>query len=62
MSTISKLLGRSPFGLLQRHMDQVAKCMAKMEESLECSGASELGRCRKACRRGVETGAPSRSD
>ncbi len=35
MSTISKLLGRSPFGLLQRHMDQVAKCMAKMEESLD---------------------------
>jgi predicted phosphate transport protein (TIGR00153 family) len=34
MSTISKLLGRSPFGLLQRHMEQVAKCVAKMEESL----------------------------
>ena len=34
MSTISKLLGRSPFGLLQRHMDQVAKCVSKMEESL----------------------------
>lgn len=34
MSTIGKLLGRSPFGLLQRHMDQVGKCVAKMEESL----------------------------
>lgn len=34
MSTIGKLLGKSPFGLLQRHMEQVAKCVAKMEESL----------------------------
>lgn len=35
MSTIGKLLGKSPFGLLQRHMEQVAKCVAKMEESLK---------------------------
>ena len=35
MSTIGKLLGKSPFGLLQRHMEQVAKCVAKMEKSLE---------------------------
>lgn len=35
MSTIGKLLGKSPFGLLQRHMEQVAKCVAKMEESLD---------------------------
>jgi len=34
MSTIGKLFGRSPFGLLQRHMEQVAKCVAKMGESL----------------------------
>ncbi len=34
MTTIGKLLGKSPFGLLQRHMEQVAKCVAKMEESL----------------------------
>ena len=34
MSTIGKLLGKSPFGLLQRHMEQVAKCVAKMEASL----------------------------
>ena len=34
MSTIGKLFGRSPFGLLQRHMEQVGKCVAKMEESL----------------------------
>ncbi len=34
MSTIGKLLGKSPFGLLQRHMEQVAKCVAKMQESL----------------------------
>ena len=35
MSTLGKLLGRSPFGLLQRHMEQVAKCITKMGESLE---------------------------
>lgn len=35
MSTIGRLLGRSPFGLLQRHMQQVAKCIAKMGESLQ---------------------------
>ncbi|GMQ80360.1 MAG: TIGR00153 family protein [Planctomycetia bacterium] len=35
MSAIGKLLGRSPFGLLQRHMEQVAKCIAKMGESLD---------------------------
>ena len=34
MSTIGKLLGKSPFGLLQRHMEQVSKCVVKMEESL----------------------------
>ena len=35
MSTIGKLLGRSPFGLLQRHMEQVSKCISKMDESLD---------------------------
>ena len=35
MSTLGKLLGRSPFGLLQRHMEQVAKCITKMGESLD---------------------------
>lgn len=35
MSTIGKIFGQSPFGLLQRHMGQVAKCVAKMVESLE---------------------------
>lgn len=34
MSTIGRLFGRSPFGLLQRHMEQVAKCVAKLDESL----------------------------
>lgn len=34
MSTIGKLLGKSPFGLLQRHMEQVAKCVETMEASL----------------------------
>ena len=40
MSTIGKLLGRSPFSLLQRHMEQVAKCVAKMNELLS---AFEVG-------------------
>ena len=35
MSTIGKLLGSSPFRPLQHHMDQVAKCVAKMGECLE---------------------------
>jgi len=34
MSTIGRLFGRSPFGLLQRHMEQVAKCVGKLDESL----------------------------
>lgn len=41
MSTIGKLFRRSPFGSLQRHMEQVALCVAKMGESLE---AFEQGR------------------
>ena len=35
MSTIGKLFGRSPFHLIQRHMDQVAKCIERMGEALE---------------------------
>lgn len=41
MSTIGKLLGRSPFGLLQRHMAQVTKCIAKMGESLDAAQQQE---------------------
>ena len=35
MSTIGKLFGRSPFHLIQRHMDQVAKCIERMGGALE---------------------------
>lgn len=35
MSTIGRLFGRSPFSSLQRHMEQVARCVAKMGESLD---------------------------
>jgi uncharacterized protein len=35
VSTIGKLFGRSPFNLLQRHMDQVARCVTKMGEALD---------------------------
>ena len=35
MSTIGKLFGRSPFGQIQQHMDQVSKCIHKMSEAIE---------------------------
>jgi predicted phosphate transport protein (TIGR00153 family) len=35
VSTIARLFGRSPFNLLQRHMDQVGKCVQKMSEALD---------------------------
>ncbi len=41
MSTIGKLFGRSPFGQIQLHMEQVIKCVQKMSEAIE---AAESGR------------------
>lgn len=35
MSAIAKLFGRSPFNLLQRHMEQASKCVSKMSEALD---------------------------
>ena len=35
MSTIGKIFGRSPFGQVQTHMDQVAKCISKMSEAVD---------------------------
>ncbi|MEM7453122.1 MAG: TIGR00153 family protein [Planctomycetota bacterium] len=35
MSTIGKLFGRSPFGQIQLHMNQVARCVDKMNEALD---------------------------
>jgi uncharacterized protein len=35
MSTIGKLFGRSPFGQMKLHMDQVAMCVQKMTEALQ---------------------------
>lgn len=35
MSTIGKLFGRSPFGQIQTHMDQVGKCITKMSEAID---------------------------
>jgi len=35
MSTIGKLFGRSPFGQIQQHMDQVNKCIDKMSEVVD---------------------------
>ena len=44
MSTIGKLFGRSPFGQIQQHMEQVTKCVDKMSEALDAvkSGQFEL--------------------
>ena len=35
MNTIGKLFGRSPFGQIQTHMDQVGKCIDKMGDAIE---------------------------
>ena len=35
MSTIGKLFGRSPFGQIQTHMDQVARCIHQMSKAIE---------------------------
>ncbi len=50
MSTIARLFGRSPFNLMQRHMDQVGKCVQKMNEALdtfEAGNFDELPRLSK---------------
>ena len=39
MSTIGRLFGRSPFGQIQSHMEQVSKCINKMAESIEAMTA-----------------------
>lgn len=41
MSTIGKLFGRSPFGQIQQHMEQVSKCINKMAEAI---GAARAGK------------------
>lgn len=35
MSTIGKLFGRSPFGQIKLHIEQVGKCIEKMAEAIE---------------------------
>lgn len=42
MSTIGRLFGRSPFGQLQQHMEQVTKCVTKMSEALKAAPAGEV--------------------
>ena len=39
MSTIGKLFGRSPFGQIQTHMEQVSKCITKMVEAIDAVAA-----------------------
>ena len=39
MSTIGKLFGRSPFHLVQRHMNQVSKCIDRMNDALDAFSA-----------------------
>ena len=42
MSTIGKLFGRSPFGQIQQHMDQVSKCIDKMSEVIDAVKAEKF--------------------
>ena len=42
MSTIGKLFGRSPFGQIQQHMEQVSKCINKMAEAIEAARAGKF--------------------
>ena len=42
MSTIGKLFGRSPFGQIQQHMEQVTKCIDKMAEALDAVTAGQF--------------------
>ena len=42
MSTIGKLFGRSPFGQIQQHMDQVSKCIHKMSEAIDVVKAGRI--------------------
>ena len=42
MSTIGKLFGRSPFGQIQQHMDQVNKCIDKMSEVIDAVKAEKF--------------------
>ena len=42
MSTIGKLFGRSPFGQIQQHMDQVNKCVDKMSEVIDAVKAEKF--------------------
>lgn len=42
MSTIGKLFGRSPFGQIQQHMEQVTKCIKKMGEAIEAARAGQF--------------------
>ena len=42
MSTIGKLFGRSPFGQIQQHMEQVSKCIKKMAEAIQAARAGKF--------------------
>ena len=42
MSTIGRLFGRSPFGQIQQHMDQVNKCVDKMSEVIDAVKAEKF--------------------
>lgn len=42
MSTIGKLFGRSPFGQIQTHMEQVAQCVHKMAVAIKTMADGEF--------------------
>ena len=49
MSTIGKLFGRSPFGQIQQHMDQVNKCIEKMSEVIVVVKAGNFEQVEDLC-------------
>ena len=49
MSTIGKLFGRSPFGQIQQHMDQVSKCVDKMSEAIDAVKAGKFDQIEDLC-------------
>ena len=49
MSTIGKLFGRSPFGQIQQHMDQVSKCVDKMSDVINVVKAGKFEEVEDLC-------------
>jgi predicted phosphate transport protein (TIGR00153 family) len=55
MSTIARLLGKSPFALLQMHMSLVAQCLAKLNELFSCAPSNIDSLVESVCKLEHET-------